>query len=282
MPINQSLLDSVKAIAQRAGQAIMEVYERAGAMESTAKQDNSPLTEADLAAHHIIEAGLQALEPELPVLSEESRLRSWRTRKAWNRYWLVDPLDGTREFIKRNDEFTVNIALVVDGVAVLGVVYAPALNRLYCGLSGHGAWREDSNGKRRIHTRAILEGQQQLAVVASRSHHDKRLGSWLAKAETRFSKVDLRSMGSSLKICLVAEGEADIYPRLAPTSEWDTAAAHAVLEAAGGSLVDTRLRPLRYNSKEGILNPWFVAMGDPGFHWASLAFPLDESAEASS
>ncbi|MDY6982865.1 MAG: 3'(2'),5'-bisphosphate nucleotidase CysQ [Pseudomonadota bacterium] len=260
----QELLESISAIARNAGAAILDVYQRAD-HGVRFKDDASPLTHADLAAHDIINAALSRLTPQLPVLSEESAGIPWSVRREWTRYWLVDPLDGTKEFINRNGEFTVNIALVEHGVPVLGVVFAPVQNVLYGGAAQIGAWKEQAGQRERIRTVSINEGQGKLRVVASRRHAGEELEAWLARLQQRFPDLELLSMGSSLKICLVAEGRADIYPRLAPTCEWDTAAAQAVLEAAGGLLTDTKFTPYRYNAKEALLNPHFLALGDAGF-----------------
>jgi 3'(2'), 5'-bisphosphate nucleotidase len=260
----QDLLAPVAAIARQAGAAILDVYGRAdhGVQH---KADSSPLTAADLAAHKVITVALNALTPDLPVLSEESADVPWAVRRAWSRYWLVDPLDGTKEFVNRNGEFTVNIALVDDGVPVLGVVFVPVLDLLYCGAQGVGAWKEVGGRSERIHAAPVVAGQNALRVVASRRHGGEEIAPMLARLRTRFPRIELVNMGSSLKICLVAEGHADLYPRLAPTSEWDTAAAQAVLEAAGGVLTDTTFTPYRYNRKEELLNPHFLALGDPAF-----------------
>lgn len=260
----QDLLNPVSVIARQAGAAILEVYRRDdhGVQH---KADESPLTAADLAAHHLIMAALHKLTPALPVLSEESADVPWSRRQTWERYWLVDPLDGTKEFINRNGEFTVNIALIESGVPVLGVVYVPTLDLLYSGAQGLGAVKDERGQSTRIATAKVQPAQTQLRVVASRRHGGDELEAWIARVGRRFSAIELVSMGSSLKICLVAEGRADIYPRLAPTSEWDTAAAQAILEAAGGVLTDTAFRPYRYNCKEELLNPHFLAMGDASF-----------------
>lgn len=257
----QHLLDPVMVLAQQAGAAIMEVYARVD-HEVVDKADASPLTAADLAAHHIIVAGLQKLNPQFPILSEEAAGIAWEQRQQWHRYWLVDPLDGTKEFIQRNGDFTVNIALIDDGVPVLGVVFAPVLGWLYCGVQGQGAHKYTPDTAKALNTAAIAPGQQTLRVVASRNHRGEALDAWIATMQQRFPALDTVSMGSSLKICLVAEGRADIYPRLAPTSEWDTAAAQAVLEAAGGVVLDPDGQALRYNRKESLLNPYFFAVGD--------------------
>lgn len=264
-----NLTDEVKKIARKAGKAILEVYERDNDIEITTKDNDSPLTEADLAAHKIIVEALHELTPALPVLSEESRAVPWQERQYWTTYWLVDPLDGTKEFISRNGEFTVNIALIDNGRPVLGVVYVPVLDILYSGNT-EGAWKQEKGRTQAIHTGKIEDEQHTISVVASRSHKGEELEDWLERVALRFPQMDLVSMGSSLKICLVAEGSADIYPRLALTSEWDTAAAQAILEAAGGILTDTGFNIYRYNQKEDILNPFFFAIGDREFDWQSV------------
>lgn len=258
---DRAWLEAVIAVAQEAGQAIMEVYN--GEIAVSRKEDNSPLTQADLAAHLVIEAGLARLTPDLPVLSEESQALPYDERRQWPKYWLVDPLDGTREFIKRNDEFTVNIALIAQHEPVLGVVYAPALDLLYYAARGTGAWRRQGGGvAERIAVRAYDPGR--VTIAGSRSHAGERLSAFLS----HFHSHELISMGSSLKICLVAEGRADVYPRLGPTSEWDTAAAQCVLEEAGGKLVDASRRSFRYNTKPSLLNPEFFATGASSPDWA--------------
>lgn len=260
----QNLLDPVIAISKQAGKAILEVYTQVD-HAVTSKDDRSPLTAADTAAHHLIVAALHALTPAWPVLSEEAADIPWQERQRWARYWLVDPLDGTREFINRNGEFTVNIALIENGVPVLGVVYVPVQDLVYCGVQGLGAWKEAGTaGRGAISIAAVPETCKTLRVVASRNHRGEQLDAWLEQLQQRFPALDLLSIGSSLKICLVAEGRADVYPRLALTSEWDTAAAQAVLEAAGGILVDLAFKPLRYNQKAELLNPFFLAIGDSG------------------
>jgi 3'(2'), 5'-bisphosphate nucleotidase len=270
------LLAPLAEISRNAGNAILQVYERAD-HAIVAKQDNSPLTAADMAAHHIIVAALQELTPDLPILSEESTPVPWSIRKQWPRYWLVDPLDGTREFIKRNDEFTVNIALIDSGVPVLGVVYVPALDVLYTGLQGEGAWKEEQSRRISISPAKIAAGQKQLRVVASRNHRGELLDEWLAGVMRMFPELELISLGSSLKICLVAEGKADIYARLTSTSEWDTAAAHAVLLAAGGRLMDTNFADYHYNRKESLLNPFFYAIGDKYFDFSMFNMRIGNS-----
>jgi len=265
----EQLLTGIKAISKMAGEVILAVYNRNESIKISNKEDNSPLTEADLAAHQIIISELKKLTPGIPVLSEESATISWEERQTWTRYWLVDPLDGTKEFINRNGEFTVNIALIDEHVPVLGVVYIPVTKTLYSGGLGLGAFREENGKEIRIQVKDT-KLDEAAKIVASRSHRGEELDRWLEKVGKSFPAVELLSMGSSLKICLVAEGAADIYPRLALTSEWDTAAAQAVLEAAGGTLLDVDFRVYRYNLKEDILNPYFFAIGDKSFNWQSL------------
>jgi 3'(2'), 5'-bisphosphate nucleotidase len=255
------LLDAACDIARSAGRAILEVYGRAEHVVER-KSDDSPLTEADRVAHDIITRKLAELDADTPVLSEESLPHDPATRRAWSRYWLVDPLDGTKEFLKRNGEFTVNIALVEAQRAILGAVYAPVLDRMYSGVLGLGAWRTD--GSASPQPIAVREhAATPLRVVGSRSHPTPELAAYLAALPPH----DIADMGSSLKICLVAEGAADIYPRLGPTSEWDTAAAQAILESAGGRMIDPAGRPLRYNTKDDLLNPHFLAFGDQQRDW---------------
>jgi len=257
---NKTTLNEVVAIAKHAGEAIMAVY--AQVIEVQHKQDNSPLTQADLAAHNIIENSLSALVPELPVLSEESAAIPFATRRQWSSYWLVDPLDGTREFIKRNGEFTVNIALIENHRPVMGVVYAPALDLLFYASAGQGAYRQSGREPlQTIHARTFAADR--ITVAGSRSHAGEELTRFL----DRMGPHTLISMGSSLKICMVAEGLADVYPRLGPTSEWDTAAAQCVLEEAGGHLVGMDGMPFRYNLKDNLLNPHFFAAGAGEHDW---------------
>ncbi len=250
-----SLLDAVIAIAEAAGQEILQVYGQADFGERI-KADKSPLTEADLAAHRAIAAALQQLTPDIPLLSEESAAIAWAERQGWQRYWLVDPLDGTKEFIKRNGEFTVNIALIQNHKPVLGVVHAPVLAETWC-ADDSGAFKIDAKGRRPIQIKPHQTGEV-WRVVGSRSHAGDSLKAYL----NQLGEHELVSMGSSIKLCLVAEGSAHIYPRLGPTSEWDTAAAHAVVLAAGGVVVEAESdQPLRYNTKESLLNPFFIVRG---------------------
>jgi 3'(2'), 5'-bisphosphate nucleotidase len=255
----QPLRARVVALAREAGAAIMQVY--AGAFDVTHKTDRSPLTEADLASHRIIERGLGALTPHLPVLSEEAAHLPYAQRRAWQRYWLVDPLDGTREFVKRNGEFTVNIALIEHGMPILGVVYAPARDQLSHAERGAGAWLEHAGGRRALHVRS--QASQPLRVAGSRSHPDPRTQAFL----TRVGEHELIALGSSLKFCVLADGGADVYVRYGPTSEWDTAAGQCVVEEAGGLVTDLALQPLTYNRGESLLNPDFLAFADRNHDW---------------
>ncbi len=263
------LAPAILALAHRAGAAIMEVYERGFDVET--KADGSPLTLADRRAHEVIVQGLATLTPDLPVLSEESRAVPYSERGSWQQFWLVDPLDGTKEFVKRNGEFTVNIALVEAGEAVLGVVHTPARGLSHWGWRGGGAHRQQADG--RVESIGVRHDPQRPTVVASRSHGRGVLEQFLARVERRRGGYELTSLGSALKICLIAEGGGDIYPRFGLTSEWDTAAAHCVLAAAGGRLTDLHGDPLRYN-KENILNPWFMAVGATDFDWYALVADL--------
>jgi 3'(2'), 5'-bisphosphate nucleotidase len=256
------LLDAIKGIAREAGERILDIYQRPIDVEH--KDDRSPLTAADLASHRHIVSALEALTPDCPVLSEESAAQvPTAERLSWRRFWLVDPLDGTKEFIKRNGEFTVNIALVEEHYPVMGVVHVPAQNVTYCGAAGLGATREvDGQEPEPVRVRSLRPGQP-VAVVGSRSHAGPHLQSYLQA----IGECELVPKGSSLKLCLVAEGSADLYPRLGPTSEWDTAAAQAVVEAAGGRVVDLRGQRLRCNRGESVLNPYFLVYGDLSRDW---------------
>ncbi|MGH8530794.1 MAG: 3'(2'),5'-bisphosphate nucleotidase CysQ [Nevskiales bacterium] len=256
------LLPEVVKIARDAGRKILEIY--AAGFEVTHKDDRSPLTAADLAAHSLIMASLEAFAPDYPRLSEEGSEISFAERRQWQSYWLIDPLDGTREFVQRTGEFTVNIALIHQQRPVLGVVHVPAQDTSYFAAQGAGAWRQAGDGPLdAIYTR---RAPSELHVLASRSHPSERDAKLLAKLPIH---TELNA-GSALKFGLVAEGQADFYPRLGPTSEWDTAAGQCVVEQAGGLVVGTDFKPLRYNAKDSLLNPDFYVFGDPLYHWKSL------------
>lgn len=250
-------ISELEPIARAAGDIIMAIYSQPFTVEY--KGDESPLTAADKGAHEVIVQALAGLTPDIPVLSEESGPEVMGLRHGWSRYWLVDPLDGTKEFVSRNGEFTVNIALIEDGKPLWGLVYAPVLNRLWYGGKGMGAWRVADGKREAIQTLPHQEGAP-WRVVGSRNHLSRETLDYLARfGDIERGEIELVSMGSSLKFCIIAEGGAELYPRLAPTCEWDTAAAQAVLEGAGGSVTRLDGSPLAYN-KPDILNPWFVAL----------------------
>jgi len=256
-----AMQEGVIALARNAAAKILEVYESEFAVQH--KDDRSPLTAADLASHHCILAGLERLAPDIPVLSEESAEDVPAVvRREWRRLWLVDPLDGTREFIKRNGEFTVNIALIEDGVPVFGVVQQPTTGALWWGARGQGAFKRDA-GDAQVPLRVRVPATAPLRVAASRSHRDERTEAFMAK----MGEVEPVGVGSSLKFCMLAEGAMDVYPRFGPTSEWDTAAAQCVLEAAGGAVLDPHGRPFAYNQRDSILNGDFIALGDTSLPW---------------
>jgi len=258
-----SLAESAAGIAAEAGRAILEIYGQD--FEVVAKADQSPLTQADLASHRIIRDALSALTPDIPLLSEESAEIDFGIRSGWKRDWLVEPLDGTKEFVSRNGEFTVNIALIDGKEPVLGVVHVPVSGVTYTGVVGLGASRQDP-GEAPRGIRVRVPCADPLVVVGSRSHANPEVEKYLRK----LGRYELVSMGSSLKFCLLAEGKADFYPRLGPTSEWDTAAAHAVVLAAGGRIVKLDGEPLRYNTKASLLNPEFLVIADPGRDFVSV------------
>ena len=262
---SHEFLPQVIAIAKAAGAVIMQVYSTE--FSSIKKQDNSPLTQADLAAHHVILESLNALTPDIPVVSEEAEIATYEQRQHWQRFWLIDPLDGTREFLKRNGEFTVNIALIENHQSILGVVYAPASEQLYYAVHGHGAFKQlKSEPPKPITTKPF--DINKLVIAGSRSHSDEKIQKFIKNINRHHGAMpELLSLGSSLKICLVAEGIADVYPRLGPTFEWDTAAAHCVLSEAGGDIVDTNQQSLRYNWQESLLNPFFFATNHPKHTW---------------
>lgn len=258
------LLEGVRS----AGHEVMAIYQRDFGVEL--KNDASPLTEADVVSHHALVDLLRSITPEVPVLSEESADISFEARQSWGRYWLIDPLDGTKEFVKRNGEFTLNVALIEDGVPVFGIVHAPALGAgagtTWFGQQNLGAWKQFDGGQPTPIAVRELPGVNHEAwkIVGSRSHGSDEFEAFCS-ALPEHERV---SMGSSLKLCLVAEGAADLYPRLAPTCEWDTAAAQAIVTAAGGSVLNAyTLAPLRCNQQESFLNPFFVVCGQQDERW---------------
>jgi 3'(2'), 5'-bisphosphate nucleotidase len=256
-------IEPVLELAIEAGDAILEVY--ATNFDVQEKADASPLTQADMASHHRIDQGLRALTPDIPILSEESGLPAFAERSQWDRYWLVDPLDGTKEFISRNGEFTVNIALIEKNRPVFGVVHVPVTGKTYVGCSGYGAELRSADSDP-VKISVAERTAQPARVVGSRSHRGSSLDGFLEN----LGKYEMLPMGSSLKFCLVAEGAADIYPRLGLTSEWDTAAAQAVVEQAGGAVLTLDGKPLSYNSKSEILNPHFLVVGPADRDWLRM------------
>jgi 3'(2'), 5'-bisphosphate nucleotidase len=255
MPGIPLLLPSLVMIAHQAGKAILEVYHDKPTI--SVKSDLTPVTNADLSAHKVITEGLKNLTPDIPILSEEAANIPFEEREQWQRYWLIDPLDGTQEFIEKKDEFTVNIALIENHQPIIGVVLAPALATTFFACKNMGAFKQIRNeSPQKIHTCAFSE--KNIRIILSRRHGLEKLENFLKQFDN-FTRVHC---GSALKFCLLAEGAADIYPRLSPTSEWDTAAGQCVLEQAGGAVVNSNGEPLRYNTKDSLENPSFLAVGD--------------------
>ncbi|MEM7256677.1 MAG: 3'(2'),5'-bisphosphate nucleotidase CysQ [Pseudomonadota bacterium] len=251
-------------IAKVAGRTILDFYE--AELTVTAKADDTPLTEADLAANQVIIEQLQLLTPDIPILTEESCGVPFEERHGWETYWLVDPLDGTREFIKHSGEFSVNIALIHHGEPVLGVVHAPVLDVTYWAHKGGGAWKQDGdNQPQPIEVRPVPDN----GVTVARSRAPLN-GGLLHRFLNRLGSYRVVSMGSALKSCLVAEGRADLYVKLGPTCEWDTGAAQCIVEQAGGHVTDTRMQELRYNTRESLLNPHFFVFGKGGTDWSEF------------
>ncbi|MCW9047022.1 MAG: 3'(2'),5'-bisphosphate nucleotidase CysQ [Gammaproteobacteria bacterium] len=254
------LCQNALSIAVVAGKKILEFYESKYTVEN--KQDNTPLTTADLAADKIIRNGLKELTPEIPVITEESELPAFEIRKKWHRYWLVDPLDGTREFIKHNGEFTVNISLIENHKSIIGVINVPVIHTDYFAWRDGGAYKRSTN-KPAYKINCRKADINKLVIAGSRSHVSDKLKNYLKN----FKNIELLSIGSSLKSCLVAEGSVDLYPRLGLTSEWDTAAAHCIVEEAGGYITQTDNTELLYNTKDCLLNPEFFVFGDRTIDW---------------
>ena len=255
-----SLIPEILAISKQAGERILEIYDTDFTVRN--KDDNSPLTAADMAAHKHICTSLKTLTPDTPILSEESSGISYQERRQWQQYWLVDPLDGTREFIKRNGEFSVNIALIDGDQSILGVIYIPVTGMAYSAARGQGAHKHERDG----HASTIQVSstdKENITIAGSRSHGSQKLHDFI----NQLDDPEVLSVGSSLKFCLVAEGKADIYPRFGPTSEWDSGAAQCIVEEAGGIVVDTHFERLRYNTKESLLNPPFLVIADRHFNW---------------
>ncbi len=258
-----ALVEPVQAIAREAGRRILEVY--AAGFSVTAKADQSPVTEADIAAHGCIVHGLAELTPGIPILSEEAPDFSFAERSTWDWLWLVDPLDGTREFIKRSDQFSVNIALIHRHEAVLGLVLSPVEGVSHYAWRAGGAWKQVSHQAAPVPIQTLRPGLWPPRVVSSQgSCRNRRLQEYLRQ----LGAYHHQCLGSALKSCLIAEGGADLYPRFGPTGEWDTAASQIILEEAGGRLTDLQLRPLRYNARPVLINPDFLAFGDTSHDWS--------------
>jgi len=260
----ENLCHHCVVIARDAGKAILAIYNTDFEVEE--KADKSPLTAADLASHKLILQRLTELTPDIPILSEESAKLPFAERASWETYWLVDPLDGTREFVKRNGEFTVNIALIHQHKSIIGVINVPVLDVDYFAWSGGGSFKAEHGGEANpIKVRKLdTDKNTRLTVAGSRSHGSEMMQHYMEK----LGDVDVISMGSSLKFCLVAEGKADLYPRLGLTSEWDTAAAHCIVEQAGGYITKIDMTPLKYNTKDSLLNPFFFVFGDNSRDWS--------------
>ena len=272
----ESLVPPLLALCARAGQLIEARYHAPGADEFHAKGDDSPLTLADLDSHHCLQAGLAELTPALPLLSEESSREELAQRRSWREFWLVDPLDGTKEFLGRTGEFTINVALVREHRAVLGIIYLPLARVAYVGIPGRWArrYRAPSWSHERIGTRALRDDRP-LLVLASRRHRGRRLLAALDWLERRRGPLERDNSGSALKFCHLAEGLGDLYPRFSPCSEWDTAAGQALLEAAGGALLGLDGQPLSYNRRASLLSPDFLALADPASPlWGDLLAEL--------
>ena len=259
IPNNKLLLD-ICNVSIEAGKEILNFYNNE--IEVTHKQDLSPLTKADLASNKIILESLTKLNSNIPILSEES-LVDWSIRKNWKKYWLVDPLDGTKEFIKKNGEFTVNIALIEDNNPILGVVYVPAKSLLYLAEKNKGSFKTNTKDKLEnfegIQKILVSSQTNRARVIGSRSHSNATFDNWVKE---KFPNAEIVQAGSSLKFCLIAEGEADIYPRFGPTSEWDIAAGHMIVDEAGGKIRTFQDDSIKYNTKENIINPEFYAIGN--------------------
>ncbi len=263
----RELAVQVVSICQLASDAIKEVYYDDKFLHVEYKGDSSPVTEADKAAHTTIVGALSKLTPGLPILSEEQDIPDYQQRRQWMKYWLVDPLDGTKEFISRNGEFTVNIALIERGRPVLGVVYVPLEESAYCGAENCGAWKINPDGETPLHVSGVPEGR--VRVLMSSRHRGKEMDACVRKLRLNFGDLERIESGSALKFCRLAEGRGDIYPRFSPCCEWDTAAGQAVLEGAGGELLTIDFQRFLYNQKESVINPHFYAIGGQFSEWQS-------------
>ncbi len=275
MQLTRELMQQVLDVAAVAGEKILAIYHDESLWHLQHKADDSPLTAADMAAHFSIANGLRDLVPGTPLLSEESDEIPYEDRAGWSHFWLVDPLDGTREFVARNDEFSVNIALVFGHQAVLGVVYAPVTGVGYVAASGLGAWRVQGGEWVRLHAAQLpAAGARALTLCESRRHRDPREDDFGAAVRAALGEVRVKVAGSAFKICAVAEGTADAYPRIGPTMEWDTGAGQVIVEEAGGAMLDDHGRPLRYNARKTLRNGSFLVLGSAPEQWLPCWLPL--------
>lgn len=254
--LNKIDIQKINNIAKRAGNEIMKIYQQD--FEVDYKADNSPLTKADIKSNDMIAESLKDLYPGIPILSEENKEVPYNIRKNWEYFWLIDPLDGTKEFVKKNGEFTVNIALIYKNISVLGVIYAPALDLLYYAQKDQGAFKQDKNKKPQrlpIYNHPNIDT---LKVIVSKSHYNRETKEFVNNLKSQYEKIEFINIGSSLKLCLIAEGKADIYPRLAPTMEWDIAAGQTIVEESKGKIIKYKTEEfIRYN-KQNLLNPYFI------------------------
>jgi len=250
-------IQKINSIAKKAGNEIMKIYQQDFNIDY--KSDNSPLTKADIQSNEIIITNLKSVYPDIPILSEENKEIPYKTRKNWEYFWLIDPLDGTKEFVKKNGEFTVNIALIYKDMPVLGVIYTPALDLLYYAQKDRGAFKQEKNKKPRRLPIYNHPDNDTLKVIVSKSHYNQETKEFVDNLKNQYKKIEFINIGSSLKFCLIAEGKADIYPRLAPTMEWDTAAGQAIVEESKGRITKYKTKEsIRYN-KQNLLNPYFIA-----------------------
>jgi len=279
LPVSE--FDALLTLCAEAAAKVLAEYHGQAAAVFTSKGDDSPLTRADLASHEHLLAGLARLTPDIPVLSEESEPAMFRDRLGWRRLWLVDPLDGTREFLARSGEFTINLALIEDGVPRLGLLFDPLAGTACLGAAGVGAWqchREDRCWQRQPLTLRGRRSGEPVRVLSSRRHRGSQLERTLALIAAQAGGFERCNRGSALKFAMLARGEADCYPRFAPCSEWDVAAGHALLSAVGGEVLSLSGRPLRYNQRDSLLSPNFLAVADQADPmWAELLMRLGES-----
>lgn len=268
-PLPIELLPQVKQIARQAGDAIMDIYEN-GDFTLYQKSDESPVTSADYAANEILMAELNKLTPDIPVISEESEMLALAQRASWPRYWLLDPMDGTQEFVSRSGDFAVNIALVENGWPVLGVIYWPTRKIWYYATKGDGAFKQDAKQSKQIKVTQDHNSLSELRIAVSRVQKEETVAQFLIEPN-QYKRVELGSC--SLKSCLIAEGLADFYLRIGPTGEWDTGASHCILNEAGGNIVDAEFNPLTYNQRETLANPDFLVLGDQAINWQDVIIP---------